>query len=130
MAPPPGAGSRPEPGVSASGSWACPVDRADDPLMEQPIQHRGRFLGVVGTLQDSRADRKLGCGGTVRLGCFVTPGTYVAPSWSSGRNGPCPRWTAARDGRSSTTVTSNTTVRRSRPSIGDTVRCAQNSTTV
>src|SRR5664280_2482747 len=81
--------------------------------MEQPIQHRGRFLGVVGTLQDSRADRKLGCGGTVLLGCSVTPGTYVAPSWSSGRNGPCPRWTAARDGRSSTTVTSNTTVRRS-----------------
>src|SRR5664280_1693352 len=73
----------------------------------------GRFLGVVGTLQDSRADRKLGCGGTVLLGCSVTLGTYVAPSWSSGRNGPCPRWTAARDGRSSTTVTSNTTVRRS-----------------
>src|SRR5664280_1582499 len=39
--------------------------------MEQPIQHRGRFLGVVGTLQDSRADRKVVMLGAARSAATV-----------------------------------------------------------
>jgi hypothetical protein len=78
--------------------------------MEQPIQHRGRSHGVVGTLQDSRADRKLGRGGTVLLGCLVTLGTYVAPSWSSGRK----RTVSPMDGREGWTIVNDSYVEHDR----------------